>query len=55
MSVTRDSILGKLHTILLPGGGTLVSRDLIRALTLEDGPGGTVIRFVIEADRKSVV
>ncbi len=49
MSVTRDSILGRLDTIPLPGGGTLVSRDLIRALTLEDGPGGTVIRFVIEA------
>jgi ATP-binding protein involved in chromosome partitioning len=32
-----------------PGGGTLASRDLIRALTVEDGPQGATIRFVIEA------
>ena len=49
MSVTRDSILGVLEGLSLPGGGTLVSRDLIRALTVEEGPSGATVRFVIEA------
>ncbi len=45
MSITRETVLGVLDGISVPGGGTLVSRDLIRALTID---GGT-IRFVIEA------
>ncbi len=45
MTVTRDAVLDCLSRITLPGGGTLVSRDLVRALNIE---GGTV-RFVIEA------
>ncbi len=45
MTLTRDDILRQLSTVALPGGGDLVSRDLIRAVTVE---GGTV-RFVIEA------
>ena len=45
MTLTRDEVLRQLEGVALPGGGTLVSRDLIRALTIE---GGTV-RFVIEA------
>jgi ATP-binding protein involved in chromosome partitioning len=45
MSITRETVLGVLDGIAVPGGGTLVSRDLIRALTID---GGT-IRFVIEA------
>lgn len=49
MSVTRDSILDVLGGLSLPGGGSLVSRDLIRALNIEDGPAGAIIRFVIEA------
>ncbi|GAB1362699.1 hypothetical protein MASR1M32_19350 [Rhodobacter sp.] len=49
MSVTRDSVLGLLGGIALPGGGTFVSRDLIRALTVEEGAAGATIRFVIEA------
>ncbi len=49
MSVTRDSILGALGGLSLPGGGTLVSRDLIRALTVDEGPAGATVRFVIEA------
>ena len=49
MSVTRDSVLGVLGGLSLPGGGTLVSRDLIRALVVEEGPAGATIRFVIEA------
>ncbi|KFI30272.1 MRP family ATP-binding protein [Haematobacter massiliensis] len=45
MSLTRDSVLAALSGVPVPGGGTLVSRDLLRALTLEAG----IVRFVIEA------
>jgi ATP-binding protein involved in chromosome partitioning len=45
MTVTRQDVLSALSKIELPGGGTLQSRDLVRALTIE---GGTV-RFVLEA------
>jgi ATP-binding protein involved in chromosome partitioning len=45
MAVTRDEILGALSRLTLPGGEDLVSRDMIRALTIEDG----AVRFVIEA------
>ncbi|MFK7938304.1 MAG: Mrp/NBP35 family ATP-binding protein [Roseovarius sp.] len=45
MSITRDRILAELDRIELPGGGTLVSRDMVRALTIE----GDGVRFVIEA------
>ncbi|WP_420023494.1 Mrp/NBP35 family ATP-binding protein [Cereibacter azotoformans] len=45
MPVARDSILAVLDRIPLPDGGTLVSRDLIRALSVEAGR----VRFVIEA------
>ncbi|MFN4101091.1 MAG: Mrp/NBP35 family ATP-binding protein [Pararhodobacter sp.] len=44
-SPTREVILSTLGQIALPGGGDLVSRDLIRALVVEGG----VVRFVIEA------
>jgi ATP-binding protein involved in chromosome partitioning len=46
MSVTRTEVLAALSRLTLPDGGDPVSRDLIRALTVE---GGTV-RFVIEAE-----
>lgn len=46
MTVTKEEILRALSGVALPGGGDLVSRDLIRALTV-DGP---VVRFVIEAE-----
>ena len=45
MVVTRDAVMDVLAGVALQGGGTLVSRDLIRALAVD---GGT-IRFVIEA------
>jgi ATP-binding protein involved in chromosome partitioning len=45
MAVTRDDILATVARITLPGGGDAVSRDLIRALTVEGG----LVRFVIEA------
>jgi ATP-binding protein involved in chromosome partitioning len=46
MSPTREAAIAVLARIATPTGGTLVSDDLIRALTIEEG--GTV-RFVIEA------
>ncbi|MGY6549571.1 MAG: Mrp/NBP35 family ATP-binding protein [Roseinatronobacter sp.] len=45
MSITRETILARLSEIALPDGGTLVSRDLVRALVVEGG----AVRFVIEA------
>ncbi|WP_106744742.1 Mrp/NBP35 family ATP-binding protein [Yoonia maritima] len=45
MAITRDEILSELARLTLPGGENLVSRDMIRALTIESG----VVRFVIEA------
>ena len=45
MPVSRDDILATLARITLPGGGDAISRDLIRALTVDAG----VVRFVIEA------
>ena len=45
MAVTREAVIGVLQETVLEGGGTLVSRDLVRALNLDDG----AVRFVIEA------
>ncbi|MBV7409344.1 Mrp/NBP35 family ATP-binding protein [Maritimibacter sp. DP1N21-5] len=45
MAITRDQIHSSLSSVALPDGGDLVSRDMVRALTVE---GGTV-SFVIEA------
>ncbi len=45
MPIAREEILAALAKIATPGGGDLVSRDLIRALTFDDG----MVRFVIEA------
>jgi ATP-binding protein involved in chromosome partitioning len=45
MAVDRDVVMGVLQGVQHPGGGDLVSRDLIRALSVEGG----VVRFVIEA------
>jgi ATP-binding protein involved in chromosome partitioning len=45
MAITRDNIEQALRQLSLPDGGDLVSRDMIRALSIS---GGTV-RFVIEA------
>ncbi len=45
MSVDRRTVEDRLAQITLPDGGNLISRGMIRALTVE---GGTV-RFVIEA------
>ena len=45
MAVARENVLAALAGIAVPGGGDLVSRDMIRALQIEGG----VLRFVIEA------
>jgi ATP-binding protein involved in chromosome partitioning len=45
MAVTREDVMAQLARIATPGGGTLASDDVIRALTVESG----VVRFVIEA------
>jgi ATP-binding protein involved in chromosome partitioning len=45
MPLSREDIMATLGAIQVADGGTLVSRDLIRALMIEDGQ----VRFVIEA------
>ncbi|MCV6593615.1 MAG: Mrp/NBP35 family ATP-binding protein [Silicimonas sp.] len=45
MTDLTDQILGVLETIYLPDGGTLVSRDMVRALRFD----GKKVHFVIEA------
>ena len=45
MPVTRDEILGALSRLTLPGGQDIVSRDMVRALTID----GETVRFVLEA------
>lgn len=46
MALDREQILSRLRTISLPDGGDLVTRDMIRALSVDDA----AVRFVIEAD-----
>jgi len=50
MTPTRDAILSALSRLALPGGGTLVSADMVRALVIEGGS----VRFVIEAPSPEV-
>ncbi len=45
MSVTQEQIRAALERLALPDGGTLVSRDMLRALRIEGGR----VSFVIEA------
>jgi len=44
-SPTRDSVLAALRGVPVPGGGDMVSADLVRALVVDEG----AVRFVIEA------
>ena len=46
MTIDRDGILDRLKSIDVPGGGDLVSSDLVRALQID----GESVRFVIEAE-----
>lgn len=50
MAVTRDQIESCLSRLVLPDGGDLVGRDMIRALTIENG----AVRFVIEAPSPAI-
>ncbi len=50
MADLKDRILDSLKSVPVPGGGTLVSRDLVRALNVEEG----AVRFVIEAPSAEV-
>ena len=45
MAVSRGDVLKALEGLALPEGGSLVSQDMLRALTIESG----VVRFIIEA------
>lgn len=45
MAVSREDILTALERLTLPGGATLMARDMLRALRVEDG----MVSFVIEA------
>ncbi len=47
MAVTREDVVKALKSVNLPDGGDLVSRDLVRALTV-DSSGA--VRFVLEAE-----
>ena len=47
--IDQKAIKERLNAFDLPDGGTLVSRDMIRALLIEDGRDGASVRFVIEA------
>ena len=44
MALTREAVIAVLQETGLEGGGTLISRDLVRALALDEG----AVRFVIE-------
>ncbi len=50
MAVSEQQIKDALATLDLPGGGDLISRDMIRALTVD----GDSVRFVIEAPSPEV-
>lgn len=45
MGLTRERILEELKRVQLPDGETLISRDMVKALTIDGGQ----VRFVIEA------
>ncbi|MEP2717885.1 Mrp/NBP35 family ATP-binding protein [Pseudophaeobacter sp.] len=56
MPVTEKEITEALERLALPDGGTLISRDMIRALALQGGAedGGTKVSFVIEAPSPAI-
>ncbi len=45
MVPTRENVMEALSRLTVPGGGDIVSRDLVRALAIE----GDRVRFVLEA------
>lgn len=46
MAVTKDDVTAILRGVGAPGGGDLISRDLVRALVIDAG----AVRFVLEGD-----
>ena len=50
MTVTRATIMETLSRITLPDGGDIVSRDMVRAVTVD----GDTVKFVIEAPNADV-
>lgn len=44
MALSKETVLGALRGVAIPGGGDVVSRDLVRALAVDGG----VVRFVLE-------
>lgn len=46
MSLSNEQIMKALSGVPMPNGGTVVSQDLVRALTLRDG----AVQFVLEVD-----
>lgn len=44
MTITRDEVLAALAQVVIPGGGDPVSRDMVRALSIDAG----IVRFVLE-------
>jgi len=50
MAITQAQVEAELTRLELPDGGNLISRDMVRALTIE----GDVVRFVIEAPSPEV-
>jgi len=50
MSVTKEQVLEALNRVQLPNGETLISRDMIRAVSINEG----VVQFVIEAPSPEV-
>lgn len=45
MATTKEAVLAALKTVTLPGGESVVDKDMIRAVTID----GASVRFVIEA------
>lgn len=50
MAVSKQDILNVLANVGLPDGGDLVSRDMVRALLIDEG----AVRFVIEAETPEI-
>ena len=50
MAITKEQILEALNRVPLPNGETLVSRDMIRAVSINDD----IVQFVIEAPSPEV-
>ncbi|MGO4853527.1 Mrp/NBP35 family ATP-binding protein [Phaeovulum sp. W22_SRMD_FR3] len=46
MSITKEAVLAALSRVLLPGGESIVARDLVRAMGIDGGK----VRFVLEAE-----